>query len=185
MRIIAGNRKGMRLLDKPKGSRMRPTQDRIKENVFNILQPLKGESRVLDLFAGTGQMGLEFLSRGAVHCSFVEVDRRNFQLLSQNVAKADFGDQARCLRMDYRDFLKQDQGTYDYIYLDPPYHFDWEEAILTALVAGGFLAPGGRIILESASEDPIAEDIEGLDLTFKRAYGNQCLRIFTKPEGGI
>lgn len=176
MRIIAGKRKGKTLWLPPKGSKMRPTQDRIKENIFNILQPLAQGSRVLDLFAGTGQIGLEFLSRGAGFCRFVERDPTHFEVLKANVKAAEFEDQADCVHADYRQALAHDQDVYDYVFLDPPYGFKWEEEILTSLLEAQVLHGGSLVVMET-NEETVMSDFESLDLVFDRTYKKKRIQI--------
>jgi 16S rRNA (guanine966-N2)-methyltransferase len=149
MRIIAGAYKG-RTLKTPTWDGLRPTSDKLRETLFNILAPRIHGAVVLDLFAGTGAVGLESLSRGAVRAVFVEQDRRAAELIAANVALC--GVENRCAIIRDRaeralDRLSDDEW-FDAIVLDPPYEFEPLGSVLEA--AAGHLAPGGVLILEHA-----------------------------------
>ncbi len=151
MRVIAGRFKGRRL-DAPKWEGIRPTSDKLRETLFNILAPRIEGARVLDGFAGTGAVGLEALSRGARHVTFVERDRRAAALIAANVARCgveegytiDCGDVASVLRRAPAD------AAFDLILLDPPYDAD-PDTVTRALAASvDRLAPNGLVVLERA-----------------------------------
>lgn len=179
MRIIAGERRGMRLEPPKKNEKTRPTGDKTKESVFNILQPIRQDARVLDLFAGTGQIGLEFLSRGAGFAVFCEKSRTMGRILRQNVEKTGYADRSMVRIADYREVLTASKAPYDYIYLDPPFGFGMEEIAMDLIHKRGLLAPEGLVILETASEhEDIEPEWEGFICTFKRSYKAQCIRLF-------
>jgi 16S rRNA (guanine(966)-N(2))-methyltransferase RsmD len=148
MRVIAGRYKG-RTLKAPTWEGLRPTSDKLRETLFNILAPRIEGARVLDGYAGTGAIGIEALSRGAAHVTFVEQDRRARALIEENLAGCggerdytiDGGDVAAALSL-------QGAGAYDLILLDPPY----DSATIAVLdAAARALAPGGLIVLERAT----------------------------------
>jgi 16S rRNA (guanine966-N2)-methyltransferase len=149
VRIIAGQYKGRRL-KAPTWDGLRPTSDKLRETVFNILAPRIEGARVLDGYAGTGAVGIEALSRGAAHVTFVEKDRRAVALIEANLAscgvKADYTIEARELTAALR---QRTGATFDVIWLDPPYDITDIAGALTA--ASAALAPGGVIVLERAT----------------------------------
>jgi 16S rRNA (guanine966-N2)-methyltransferase len=177
MRVIAGSLGG-RVLVAPPGRATRPTSDRVREAVFSMLGPLRGE-RVLDLFAGSGALGIEALSRGAAHALFVESDSRAIAALRANLDTLGLrGEQAEVRLGDARVLLKNAQvraDTYDLVFVDPPYRFAAElgEQLGDGLAA--CLAPGGRIVFES---DRRAVPELGLPLTHERRYGDTLIRIY-------
>jgi 16S rRNA (guanine(966)-N(2))-methyltransferase RsmD len=149
MRIIAGEFKGRRL-KAPKWDGLRPTSDKLRETLFNILAPRIAAARVLDVFAGTGAVGLESLSRGATHVTFIEQDRRAAALIAENVALC--GVENRCVIIRDRAERALDSRLagqrFDVVVLDPPYDFEPLDAVLEAALRS--LAPGGLMILEHA-----------------------------------
>jgi 16S rRNA (guanine966-N2)-methyltransferase len=177
MRIIAGSRKGARIFA-PKGLDTRPTADRVREAAFNLLGPgAAEEAKVLDLFAGSGAMGLEALSRGAEHTTFVEGDREACRTINRNLDKLGF-DHATVLCQDALTALRTDarQGTrYDLVLLDPPYkHFSsLQKAMIQHLPE--ILAPGGTLLVETAAEEE--PDLPLAKRTTRR-YGSARLTLF-------
>jgi 16S rRNA (guanine966-N2)-methyltransferase len=156
MRIIAGTFKGRRLVG-PTGAGVRPTSDRLRETLFNVIGARVTGSRVLDGFAGTGAVGLEALSRGAAHATFVERDSRAIRDIEQNVATCGVRSACAIIRGDFLGLHARQPmlGSFDLAVLDPPY----QAADLEAVVAEGAaaLAPGGLLVLEySRRRDPPA-----------------------------
>lgn len=180
LRVIAGQWRGRRL-QTPPGDHTRPTSDRVREAVFSMLGPLDEDLRVLDLFAGTGAMGIEALSRGAGHAVFCDEDRRAVDVIRGNLAALDAGpDLATVLRGDARTVLRDARGrqdTYDLIFLDPPYELAEElgEALQDDVAA--VLAAGGRVLTESGRRRPM--DLAGLPMSKERRYGTTLIRIHT------
>lgn len=149
LRIIAGRLKGRRLAG-PTGEGVRPTADRLRETLFNVLGPSVQGARVLDAFAGTGALGLEALSRGAATVTFVENERRALAVLGENVKQCDAENACAIIRQDFlrvrpigSDGLKI---AADLVLLDPPYATEDLGAVLDH--AAAFVAPGGRVVLE-------------------------------------
>jgi len=175
MRIIAGSRKGARIFA-PKGREVRPTGDRVREAVFNLVGPVDG-MEVLDLFAGSGAMGLEALSRGAASVTFVESDRSAAEVILRNLDKLELKG-ANVLREDAGRKLASDAAggkRYDLVLIDPPYRM--LPRVLPTLAAHlpAVLAPGGLVIVESdAREEP------GLPLPKRtsRRYGSVRVTVF-------
>jgi 16S rRNA (guanine966-N2)-methyltransferase len=177
MRIIAGSRKGARIFA-PKGLDTRPTADRVREAAFNLLGPGGAEdAKVLDLFAGSGAMGLEAMSRGAAHVTFVESDREACRTINRNLDKLGFDD-ATVLRQDALTALRADarQGTrYDLVLLDPPYRrfSSLQKAMIKHLPE--IVAPGGTLLVETAAEEE--PDLPLAKRTTRR-YGSARLTLF-------
>jgi 16S rRNA (guanine966-N2)-methyltransferase len=177
VRIIAGSRKGARIFA-PKGLDTRPTADRVREAAFNLLGPGAAEdATVLDLFAGSGAMGLEALSRGAAHATFVESDREACRTINRNLDKLGL-DGATVLCQDALTALRADarQGTrYDLVLLDPPYKrfSSLQNGMIRHLP--DVLAPGGTLLVETAAEEE--PDLPLAKRTTRR-YGSARLTLF-------
>ncbi len=151
MRIISGSARGRRLKEL-QGMETRPTTDKVKESLFNIIQfELEGR-RVLDLFAGTGQLGLEALSRGAAGCTFVDQRREAASLVRENVKLCGFTDRARVVQGDALSFLSACREKFDVVLLDPPYDSGLLEKSLNLLTQFDILREYGIIVCESGVE---------------------------------
>ena len=151
MRVISGLARG-RKLKEPQGLDTRPTTDKVKESLFNIIQfELEGR-RVLDLFAGTGQLGLEALSRGAEHCTFVDQRREAAALVKENVKLCRFEGQARVVQGESQAFLRACGEKFDVIFLDPPYQTNLLEQCIEKITRFDILREHGIIVCESGTE---------------------------------
>ena len=153
MRIIAGQWRGRPLLA-PTGQATRPTSDRAREGLFSMLASRLGSFEglaVADLFAGTGALGIEALSRGAAHCTFYEKDRAAIDILSRNLGKLGAATQAE-LRAQPVEHALPPPRPCDLIFMDPPYGSGLAQAALDRIGAGGWLAPGGWLSIETAGE---------------------------------
>ena len=171
MRIVAGSHKGARIFA-PKGLATRPTSDRVREAAFNLIGPVDGAS-VLDLFAGSGAMGLEALSRGAATAVFVESDRGACRTIDRNIAKLRVTG-ATVVQRDVFQALATDRRTYDLILCDPPYGFDGDERLAPYLARA--LAPDGLLVYETTTRrEP---DLPGLKVRTSRTYGSARLTLF-------
>lgn len=154
MRVITGLARGRRL-GELKGQETRPTTGKVKEGVFSALQfDIEGR-RVLDLFAGTGQLGIEALSRGAAECTFVDRRRDAARLVRDNLAACGLADRGRVVCGDALQFLASAQGKYDLVFLDPPYAGELLERSLEALERFDILAGHGIIVAESPADKPL------------------------------
>ena len=176
MRIIAGTHRGRRIAA-PKGLGTRPTGDRVREAAFNLIGPVDGAT-VLDLYAGSGAMGLEALSRGAAGATFVESDRAACHTISENLEKLKLTG-ARVTCADVLWTLRQDSRTYDLVLVDPPYEA-WAE--LEPKLAGQLarvLAPDGLLVVETSSR---TEPSLPLSLRTSRRYGSARLSLFEHPS---
>ena len=153
MRVITGTARGRRLLEL-EGLETRPTTGKVKEGVFSALQfDIEGR-RVLDLFAGTGQMGIECLSRGAASAVFVDRRKDAFEVVKKNLALTGLTDRARVVHGDSQDFIARTSETFDLVFLDPPYASGLLEEILSRITTPGFdiLEPYGIIVAEHPAE---------------------------------
>lgn len=149
MRIIAGELKGRRL-KAPTWDGLRPTSDKLRETLFNLLAPRISGARVLDVFAGTGAVGLESLSRGAARVGFIEQDRRAAGLIAENVRLCGVENRCAIIRGRAEQALQHrlDDDPFDVVVLDPPYDFEPLAAVLDAAIR--HVAPGGLLVLEHA-----------------------------------
>ncbi len=181
MRIVAGNSKGRKLIV-PKGRSVRPTTDRVREALFSSLGTLVSDARVLDLFAGTGALGLEALSRGAASVVFVERDAKVRAVLERNIHALDFEVNSRLISGDSRSALKilaREGAVFDLVFLDPPYSEALLPATLEGLEKGSLLVASSRIIAEHARGDiPLLPN--SLRLTTTRRYGDTELSVIEK-----
>jgi len=170
MRVVAGRFKGRRLYA-PRGERTRPTADRVREALFSMLGDVAGV-RVLDLYAGSGALGIEALSRGAVSAVFVESDRRAVAALRRNLEAV--GAEAAVRRQDARRFLARPEGTFDLVFCDPPY--DDAPGVAAALsdALPAMLGENARIVTESDKRNPL---LLALPLLVERAYGDTRIAI--------
>ncbi len=155
MRVISGSKRGTKLLF-IENDLVRPTTDRVKEAVFNIIQFQVRDTRVLDLFAGCGGLGIEALSRGASRAVFVDHGQASMEVLRKNIAKTGFEDRAQCLLTDFEAYLKQTDGVYDLIFLDPPYHQGMAERALAVIAKRQLLSDNGLIVLECDGDEEIS-----------------------------
>lgn len=187
MRIIAGTHRGVALAEVGRGdagAHLRPTTDRIRESLFNMLMggrfgdPVTG-ARVLDLFAGTGALGLEALSRGAERVCFIETGRAGFKLISKNIAKLRAAEQTNVLTQDATRLAANPYAPFDLIFLDPPYGRKLGGPALTRARAQGWIAPGALIVWE---EETPQTPPDGFTLLDVKPYGSTCITLL--EEGG-
>jgi len=179
VRVIAGALRGRRF-QAPPGRATRPTGDRVREALFDLLGPLPPGARVLDLFAGSGALGIEALSRGAGRATFVEHDRAARAALRVNLEALGLAGHATILRGGVQDGAWERRGPYDRIFADPPYAAGWADRVLAA--AAPVLAPGGILALEHAAADPPPGPPEGLALWKTRRYGSTVLSLYERGE---
>jgi len=179
MRVITGSAKGIRLKT-PDGLKTRPTSDREKEAVFSIVQFEVEGSRFLDLFAGTGQMGIEALSRGAVSAVFVDGWKDACQLVRDNLKLARLSEKAKVVNSDYLSYLKNCREQFDIIFLDPPYAEIFLENSLNKISEIDILSDRGIIICERPAEKQLDLDISGLQRWKDYRYGKTWITVFRK-----
>ena len=170
MRVVAGEFKGRRL-HAPRGARTRPTADRVREALFSMLGEVSG-ARVLDLYAGSGALGIEALSRGAGSATFVERDRRALAALRRNLEAV--GADAQVISRDAERFLARPEGTFDLVFCDPPYDDAPRVAATLTEALPAMLDEDARIVTESDKRNPL---LLPLPLVVERAYGDTRIAI--------
>lgn len=148
MRVISGTARGLKL-DSLDGLTTRPTLDRVKESIFNMLFDKPVSANVLDLFAGSGGMGIESLSRGAQFCTFVDIEKKALEIVSKNVSKARFSDRAKIVNSDFRKLLETTTDSYDIVFVDPPYSAGFVPEVLDMLYNRHLLNEGALVVVES------------------------------------
>ncbi len=181
MRVIAGKAKGHRLKSPVMGTR--PMTDRMKESLFSSLGEIEG-LRILDLYAGSGSLGLEALSRGAKHATFVENARDAIAKLEENIAATGFGRRSEVVWSDVGHMLGRQAGKrVDLIFLDPPYSVTAAgvSGDLEALVTGGFLSDEGRIVVHRPGKESKLKPL-GLQMVWEKEYGQSRLYLFTHED---
>lgn len=186
MRVIGGRFRGFNLRA-PAGDRIRPTADRVREAVFNMLAGDVDDAIVLDLFAGTGAMGLEALSRGASHCSFVDISPLACRTVRENIERLGVGDRCRVVRADACSFLQRPVaddflGSCGLVFADPPYADGFPSGVVERLGCWPGLAGDAQLVVESdARRMPPAEEgevlVDGVTVDRKRRYGDTAVII--------
>ena len=174
MRVVAGTHRG-RLLVAPRGDATRPTSDRVREALFSVLGPSVQDARVLDLFAGSGALGIEALSRGAASAVFVDRAPRAIEAVRANLTA--LGIEGDVRRMEARSWLRAASAradAYDLVFLDPPYRRAGELGRELSEGLAAVLASGARVVTESDRRDPLELD---LPLADERRYGDTVIRI--------
>jgi 16S rRNA (guanine966-N2)-methyltransferase len=183
LRVISGRLKGKKLFAL-KGLSLRPTSDRVKEAIFDLLQKFPPGERVLDLFAGTGALGIEALSRGAKRAVFVEESSRSGDILRRNIEACHLDDQAEVLLREVAAGLKvleERQGVFDVIFLDPPYGKGLACRTLQALARSSLLSPDALIVAEHSPHEDLAS-IPSLERIDWRKYGGTEVSFFRRKE---
>lgn len=178
MRVIGGTAKGRPLKPVP-GDSTRPILDRVKTSLFDILRPNLSGSSVLDLFGGTGAVGIEALSQGAQHCVFLDVNARAITTIKDNLTTCGLLGQSEVRHTDAFIYLRNSQKSFDLIYVAPPqYKGIWIEALRTLAERPHLLAPGGKIIIQIDPKEYEALDLATLHEKSQRSYGNTLLVFF-------
>ena len=181
MRVIAGKYKG-RTLFSPKDETVRPTTDRIKENIFNLIQFRVAGARFLDLFGGSGAMSIEALSRGAARVVTVDSSRESVALIKRNFMKVGVGKEGQVVDKDYAAALSMLRGEiFDLIFLDPPYRASYYEDILEKISENGILAEEGSVIFEHATERELTLP-KGWRVTDHRKYGSVTIDFLSTEK---
>lgn len=179
MRIITGAAKGKRLVT-PEGRDVRPTPERVKEGLFSALQfDIEGR-RVLDLFAGSGQLGLEALSRGAESAVFVDAADASVKIVKQNVELTGFESKAKVFRSDYASFAAACRDTFDIVFLDPPYNAGLLMPALKAVLP--LMSDYGMIVCEHPPEVKPEENVGGFSISKTYRYGKVLVTVYRKGE---
>lgn len=180
LRVISGKARGLKL-DSPKNQDVRPTTDRVKESLFNIINPYIRESNILDLFAGTGSLGIECLSRGAKNCVFVDKSKDSINIIKSNVKKARVENESTILNIDFKDAVKRlssQNQKFDVIFMDPPYYENMFIECLKIIDELNLLYEDGIIIVEHDTKDLFDESIGNLVKSRDKKYGNTTLTFY-------
>ncbi len=184
MRVITGSARGV-VLKTPAGMATRPTTDRVKEAMFSIIQFEIGAAKVLDLFGGTGQLGIEALSRGAASAVFVDAGQNACQLIRENLRRTRLESQGRVIRCDYMEYLRRCRERFNLIFLDPPYAEVFLENALKCITEIDILQSGGIIVTERPVGKELPWEFEGFTRSRDYQYGKTLLAIYRKREESV
>ncbi len=179
MRVITGSARG-RKLETPAGNEVRPTADAVKESVFSIIQFYVEGCVFLDAFAGSGQMGIEALSRGAKRAYFIDSSKKSLDITRKNIDRCGFGDRATVKTSDTVSFLSGTAETFDIVFLDPPYRTGLLQKSLELSVR--VTKPSGCIICEHPAEEKMPETAGEFALKKSYRYGKIMISIYQKPD---
>jgi 16S rRNA (guanine(966)-N(2))-methyltransferase RsmD len=179
MRVITGKARGVQLKT-PEGMQTRPTADRVKEALFSIINFDLPGAKVLDLFGGTGQLGIEALSRGADHAVFVDAREDACKIIRENLKRTKLEGQGRVVRSDYLDYLRRCKEQYDIIILDPPYAEAFLENALKCITEIDILQTGGIIVAERPLGKELPCTFEGYTRSKDYKYGQTLLTLYRK-----
>lgn len=180
MRIIAGTRRGLKLFEF-EGADVRPTTDRVRESMFNLIQDFVRDSVVLDLFGGSGALSLEALSRGADRAVVTDIDARSVGLIRRNAEKAGFLDRMEILNESAASYLNRTAQKFHVVFLDPPYNQGLIRPTLELISKRDILAEEGIAVLERDSGDE-SGDIMGLAVLKQKKYGRSCITIYHRGD---
>ena len=186
LRVIGGKAKG-RLLKVPAGSKIRPTSEKVRESLFNIIGPagISG-ARFIDLFAGCGAVGIEALSRGAEHTTFIESNPKHTRIIRENIERCGFQQSAKVVFGDILlmlDRIKHQDSSYDIIFADPPYDYPKWKRLLSKITVNVTISDYGYLIIEHSSKVFIPEKIdEHLGLYGNYIYGDTTLTVYRKKN---
>lgn len=184
MRVISGKARGLKL-NTPKNEDVRPTTDRVKESLFNIINGYIIDGDVLDLFAGTGSLGIECLSRGANKCVFVDVNKTSIDIVKSNIKKARVEDNAEILNIDYKSAIervKNKNYKFDIIFMDPPYYENMFIDALKKIDESDILKDDGIIVVEHDTKQKFPESIGKLIKDRSKKYGNTTLTFYCMED---
>lgn len=180
MRIIGGEFKS-RIISFPRSKSVRPAMDRIRETIFDILGNKLDNQRVLDLFAGSGSMGIEALSRGAEFVTFVDTDRSCIRIILKNLDQFSLRPKSRVLKMPCKQaiaYLARKKEKYHVIFVDPPYNKGLAKKTLLIIDQSGILQPHGKLIVEHARQETLPAVLETLRFERIKQYGTTCLSFY-------
>ncbi len=184
MRVIAGSARGIPL-ETIEENTTRPTVDRVKENLFNILMPFIGGAIVCDFFSGSGSLCIEALSRGAARAYFVEKNPRAMDYIKRNLNRTKLEDRAELYLGSYQDAMKnfdKEGLSFDIIFVDPPHKSDYAKDLLFLLKDLDILARDGIIVIEHHTKQIFDKEIEVFSLFKRKKYGNTTLSFYTKEK---
>jgi 16S rRNA (guanine(966)-N(2))-methyltransferase RsmD len=187
MRIISGTNKGMKLYA-PEGDKVRPTSDKIKEAIFNIIGPIDEDATVLELFAGSGSIGIEFLARGAKYCTFVDASHKSLNYVKKNLELCNFKNRAKVLLSDYEKAIinvSKNNEKFDYIFADPPYALNLSTNIFNKVFEYDILKSRGMLIIETDKSEKTIDNTNTnmVELEYKeKIYGRTRISIIRHLE---
>ena len=179
VRVISGSARGLKL-NTPGDDRVRPTTDRVKESMFNIIQDWVYDSQVLDLFAGSGALGIEALSRGASQAVFCDNSLDSIKIIKSNIEKARVVDRSQIVSGDFKRCLRDMEAknqSFDMIFVDPPYYEGLFEEVLDTIRSCKILKKDGIVIVEHDAKRPIGQ-VEGLEVYKEKKYGITMLTFY-------
>ena len=179
VRVISGSARGLKL-NTPGDDRVRPTTDRVKESMFNIVQDWVYDSQVLDLFAGSGALGIEALSRGASQAVFCDNSLDSIKIIKSNLEKARVVDRSQIVSGDFKRCLRDMEAknqSFDMIFVDPPYYEGLFEEVLDTIRSCKILKKDGIVIVEHDAKRPIGQ-VEGLEVYKEKKYGITMLTFY-------
>lgn len=179
MKVITGTARGAKLIT-AEGLEVRPTTDMVKQAIFNIIQFEIEGRRVLDLFAGSGQLGIEALSRGAAHAVFVDVSRQSVEIIKTNLEHTRLADKAEVVTSDFAAYLQRCGERFDIAVLDPPYGKGLASAALPLLAR--VMQNTGVIVCETAKTDQMPDSAGGFSLQRTYAYGKIAVSVYRRPK---
>lgn len=180
MRVISGMARGRKLQSPDEGGDIRPTTDKVKESVFNIIQFNIEGRRFLDLFAGSGQMGIEALSRGANQAVFVDKSNRSLNIVRSNIEKIGLEERSKIVNRDALSFLAINLDKFDIAYLDPPYSAGLLQEVLPVVVEN--MNKGGLIVCESLLNESLPEKVGAFSLDREYRYGKIKISLYCVKE---
>ncbi len=177
MRVIAGDFKG-RKLETPIDNSVRPTSDKVKEAMFSILMNDIYDAVICDLFAGSGGLGIEGLSRGARKCYFVDQANNSIKLIKQNVTTCKANEYAEIIQGDYQRALSRIREKVDIFIIDPPYGYGTELKAMELIAEKDLLAEDGKIVVEHEKHDTMPDEVAGFKKIKEKKYGRVVLSIY-------
>jgi 16S rRNA (guanine(966)-N(2))-methyltransferase RsmD len=181
MRVIAGDYKGRRILS-PEGNSVRPTPDKVKGAIFNMLAGDIPGAVCLDLFAGTGSLGIEALSRGASKCLFSDSSLDSIALLKENLGKVGATDKSTVYQGDFRTNLRRVRDKVDIAFIDPPYDSGYYDAVMQLLAEYDIMGTEGLVVLERGGHRHEPADYEGFTLLKAKSYGKVFVDVYMRAE---
>ena len=180
MRIISGTRRGQKLFEF-EGTDIRPTTDRVRESMFNLISEYLCDAHVLDLFGGSGALSFEALSRGAVDSVLCDVDDKAIALIRKNAERLKFKDKTEIVKISAQQFVEKNTQRYDIIFLDPPYNKGFIAPVIEGIIRTGALNEDGIIVLESDFIDEHGE-FDGVKILKQRRYGRTYITIYQRGD---
>ncbi len=181
MRIISGQQKGHRI-SSGKSARIRPTSDRVRESIFNVLREEVAAKEILDLFAGAGGLGLEALSRGARSVTFVDASSQSVNLLRKNLEKLKVKDRSSVIRQDGLKALHKLRQSFDVVFADPPYGKGFVQRVVDSVAQSGVLRHGGILVLEHHKKETFSCPEDQFSLVKQKRFGDTVISFLLNRD---